>query len=164
MSKDSSSSKYEDYTRIINDAYDFFVYCHCDYSWKEEVKEAGFTWYPKLKLWRIRADKFSFGGYEHIMAPKYTNNTSIGEIHYYYVHFISSADIQSKLNNKEQYFEKLNYKNKQVIKKYSEEMAELGKRQEIKSNKYLKVKATKKKTPPPENAEEFGAGYYIVDN
>ena len=152
------------YETIKADAFAGVIYCHCLFSWKDNLKRLGFKWLPKLKLWYINEEMFTYEIYQETMKPRFTNNTSTGVQHYYYVHYCTSQDIKSRLTSKEQYFKKQNNENKEIIKKYSEEMAELGKREEIKSKKYIKVKAKKKQTPPPENAEEFGAGYYIVDN
>ena len=146
------------------------IYCHCLFEWKDNIKKLGFRWFDKLKLWYIQAEKFTNEIYQETKTPRFSNNTSSGVLHYYYVHYCTSGDIRTKMMDNQLHFKNTKYGNinitekQDIATKYAEEMAELGKRQEVKSNK--EVLATKKKLTPPksENAEKFGAGYDIENN
>ncbi len=141
-----------DYETIKADAFNGVVYCHCLYLWKDNLKKLGFKWQPKLKLWYIKAENFSFEMYKETMTPRFVNHTTSGTMYYYYVFYYTSEAIKSRLSNQ-----------KDFVTKYAEEKAELGKREIIKANKEVKAKNNKESIPENKNAEYFGAGFYITD-
>ena len=116
----------QDYEDIKVGAINQTIYCHCMYEFKDNVKKLGFKWQPKLKLWYITLNKFTYHVYTETMKPRYINNTSSGVKYYYYVHYCTPEDIDER--------------EKDLATKLAENMTELGKREQEKADKELKKK------------------------
>ena len=86
-------TKMNSYEEIKEHAVEGLIYCHCVYSWKDNLKKLGFKWSPKYKLWYIPVSNFTNDIYEQTQVIRFTNQTSIGPLHYYYVYYMSKYDI-----------------------------------------------------------------------
>ena len=83
------------YEGIKEQAVEGLIYCHCVYSWKDNLKKLGFKWSPKYKLWYIPVSNFTNDIYEQTQVIRFTNHTSIGPLHYYYVYYMSKYDMSN---------------------------------------------------------------------
>jgi hypothetical protein len=105
------------------------------YEFKDNIKKLGFKWQPKLKLWYITLNKFTYEVYTETMKPRFINNTSSGTKYYYYVYYCTQEDIDNRNLNNAVVEEK-----QDLATKVGNRMAELGRREQEKANKEKVIK------------------------
>ena len=87
------------YQDVVKAAIDGRIYCYCVYAWKDNLKKLGFRWSPGLKLWYIHIYDFTEDIYNKTQEIRFTNNTTIGNLDYYYVYYMSKTDIEERAKN-----------------------------------------------------------------
>lgn len=82
----------ETFEDVNKNAFKNFIYCHCVFEWKDNLKQLGFKWDPDLKLWRIAKHLFTQDIYNKSRAIRFEKP----EKKYYFVHYYSVSGIKKK--------------------------------------------------------------------
>jgi len=138
----TSISDLEWYNRIADNAFQGKIYCHCVYEWKDEIKKLGFKWDGHIKLWYIPKKDFNKALYDKSKKQVSMKNKTTGEAYERPItSYLTEEEVVDRIRNQAQL-------KSDLATLYGNSMAELGRREEIKSGKkILFKKKTNEKEP-----------------
>lgn len=84
----------ENYEDVKTQAHNGNIFCFCQYERKDIVKNLGFKFDGNLKLWYLPVDKFTEDIFKASQIIRFINNTTVGQLKYYYVYYKSINDIK----------------------------------------------------------------------